>query len=436
LSGSSQNTDPFIIKKWTELNKKNVSEKMGIQLPGNTFQKIIRVFTFISILAGLFFGLTASGGILIYTGQNPINITFVFITFVVIQMAFMLFPFLSLIFCNKFSGFRNFSFLTRTVRHIFFKVLYKTAGYVDNPDGHDDKTHTYSLLYLLKNRISVYGSVFHWPFFQIIQLFGIFFNIGFIGFTLLKIISSDLAFGWQSTLALSHETVFHMVKNIAYPWSFFISPEYAYPDLAQIEGSRILLKEGIKHLATPDLVAWWPFLCLSIIFYILIPRVLIYAGSVLNQVIALSNIRLKTASARKLLITLKTEYVEIIPESESKLSRVKPEHFTDSNLTGIQDHETQKENTHHFIFLVDNVLYDNYETDHMIHMIHKKCKVKPDKLIPVVFDVDEDKSAFNETEGLLRTDHIFLLMEGWMPPIRETLLYFTDLLNLCSESTC
>jgi len=40
----------------------------------------------------------------------------------------------------------------------------------------------------------------------------------------------------------------------------------------QIAGSRIVLKDGVRQLATRDLVAWWPFLVAAVVVYGWLPR--------------------------------------------------------------------------------------------------------------------------------------------------------------------
>ena len=41
----------------------------------------------------------------------------------------------------------------------------------------------------------------------------------------------------------------------------------------------MVLKEGIYHLTTPDLVSWWPFLLLAVCFYGFLPRIRFNMGS-------------------------------------------------------------------------------------------------------------------------------------------------------------
>ncbi|MDD9302958.1 MAG: DUF2868 domain-containing protein [Desulfobacter sp.] len=66
---------------------------------------------------------------------------------------------------------------------------------------------------------------------------------------------TDLAFGWQSTLLQSGSQIHSLVSFLALPWSWILPESMGVPTLEQIEGSRILLKEGILGLATEHLVA-------------------------------------------------------------------------------------------------------------------------------------------------------------------------------------
>ncbi|MBW1718378.1 MAG: DUF2868 domain-containing protein [Deltaproteobacteria bacterium] len=119
---------------------------------------------------------------------------------------------------------------------------------------------------LVKGKRQVYGSLFYWPVFMLAQIFMIGFNLGVLAATLLKVTGADIAFGWQSTVQVSTEWVFELVRAVALPWSWFVPAEIAYPSLSRITGSHMVLKDGIYSLATEDLVSWWPFLCLAVFF--------------------------------------------------------------------------------------------------------------------------------------------------------------------------
>lgn len=106
------------------------------------------------------------------------------------------------------------------------------------------------------------------------QTFGVWFNLAAVASTLLLVSFSDRAFGWQSSLNISSESVHWATGVIARPWSSFY-PDGA-PSVSQIEGSRIHLKDGIRSLANENLVSWWPFLVCSLLAYGLLPRLLLW----------------------------------------------------------------------------------------------------------------------------------------------------------------
>jgi len=250
------------------------------------------------------------------------------------------------------------------------------------------------------------------------------------------VISSDLAFGWQSTVVFSHETIFRIVKTIALPWRLFIKSNLAYPDLEQIEGSRIILKEGIEKLATQDLISWWPFLCLSLIFYILIPRILLYTAGFFRQKHSLSNVTFHSASARKLLITMLTEHVEIKPQTESSVKRIQPSDFSDIERSALEIKTSRNTLAENSLFLVSKEILNQFDQDIIILALEKKSSIKPRSCKGITMDFDDDLPMFKKDDTLKEADNVFILLEGWMPPIRETMLYVMDLRHYFNDTTC
>ena len=94
---------------------------------------------------------------------------------------------------------------------------------------------------------------------------------------LLLPLGRDVAFGWQSTLKTSPETVYKLVSSIAAPWSFLPN---AHPAHQQVVQSRFSYSEGIKSLSLPAMTSWWPFLFYATFFYGFLVRLvlLIWCG--------------------------------------------------------------------------------------------------------------------------------------------------------------
>lgn len=122
----------------------------------------------------------------------------------------------------------------------------------------------------------VYGSVIKWYLFRVAQGFGVAFNLGALTVATLAIAFSDIAFGWQSSLPLDAGSLGVWAERIAAPWSWLWGEGVGYPTLSAIEGSRIVLKDGIRSLQSEHLAAWWPFLLLGVVCYGLLPRLLLW----------------------------------------------------------------------------------------------------------------------------------------------------------------
>jgi hypothetical protein len=106
-----------------------------------------------------------------------------------------------------------------------------------------------------------------WRLFTSFQQAGMLFNLGVLLATLWKVLTADLAFGWETTLNVTGTGMNQIVQTLALPWG-----GHFVPDLQQIQQSRIDLKVGLAQLDTVSTASWWPFLMLCVLVYGLLPR--------------------------------------------------------------------------------------------------------------------------------------------------------------------
>jgi hypothetical protein len=122
------------------------------------------------------------------------------------------------------------------------------------------------------------GSVAKWLALYWSQSFAMAFNAAAIGWALILIVTSDLAFGWSTTLQFDAQDFARWVQMLATPWAALL-PD-AVPGEEMIAATRYFrLDEGGYSIAPTDvskLGAWWPFLIASLVFYGLIPRVIFW----------------------------------------------------------------------------------------------------------------------------------------------------------------
>ena len=114
-----------------------------------------------------------------------------------------------------------------------------------------------------------------WILVYLAQHFTVAMNLGIIAVLLYLVTVTDLAFGWNTTLSVSHEQVAGVFHWLSSPWQWVLPA--AAPDAELVESSRYYrLQSSLRQgpLPVARLGTWWLFLLLSIVVYGLIPRLL------------------------------------------------------------------------------------------------------------------------------------------------------------------
>ncbi|MCI5224659.1 MAG: DUF2868 domain-containing protein [Candidatus Electrothrix sp. AR4] len=277
-----------------------------------------------ALLTGLISGGGLAFSFLTYSGKEPVNVAAYFAVFVFLEALLFLLLIGSTFFQRmRGSSVVESSILYKLLRRLFSGLLNKLMGGVKKRASAKISAetrlkwsaHTGSLR-LLRQR---YGLLFMRPFFLVVQLFGVSFNAGVLAATLFKVVGVDLAFGWQSTLQVTPASVHNLVQWISLPWSWL--PNSFIPSLSQIEGSRLVLKDGIYHLFSADLTSWWPFLCLSVFCYGLLPRLALVLVGFIQQRRDLIRLDFQQGCFRQPVHRMRTPQVSTVARSEQRASR-------------------------------------------------------------------------------------------------------------------
>ncbi|MFA5903148.1 MAG: DUF2868 domain-containing protein, partial [Desulfobacula sp.] len=246
--------------------------------------------------------------------------------------------------------------------------------------------------------------------------------------TFFRVIVSDMAFGWQSTLMTTSVKIHQIVSLIALPWSWFVPKTLACPSLDQIEGSRIILKDGISVLATRDLVSWWPFLCLGILFYAVLPRGILMVAGIMAQNIVLRRFDLDRPVFRQLLIRMKSPVLDIGPAGAVE-KRGKPDQvFRQTPAPEDDDPSSSGPGAaiHEAFVLVPGTVYSDAALDKIkLGIRHTLCLDVKEK-IEISLDPEKDTGIFDRIKSS-DTDQVVLVHEVWQPPIRGLLFYIGQL---------
>lgn len=362
------------LRQWLEDRRGLEKETLGADmiLPGDFFGEIYLLLSYLFVIAGIIIGSSLTVSLSVYTGKAPLNVS-VFLGFLV-GTQFIL---LSLLL---------FTLLMRTLRPSYFgqSVLYSLLGtlitkavvFIKNTAikhlSAKRRSAIEAALGIAGAKKTVYGSLFYWSLFMLTQLFGIGFNIGVLSTTVLKVAGSDIAFGWQSTLQFSHKAVYELVKYISLPWSWAVPPDIAHPSLAQIEGSRMILKDGIWHHATSDLASWWTFVCFVVLFYGFMPRLILFCVAYFAQKWRLKKLDFSHIKVKHQGLTIKTA------------------------------------------ILIPDEIFEKCQDDMLEKLIRQHIG---DYKIEQKLKVDADKHELAKLKDI----HLFILLESWQPPIKEIL---------------
>lgn len=307
----------LLVRRWLtarRLQFRQEKHHQGQVLPGSLWQELSVLARGLALLCGVLIGAGAAASLLLYSGSTPLNVSVYFGLFVLAQGVLVIGQ-AGLLLARRLRRLPlEESVLSLLLGRLLVRILEVLRRLLRR---HVDGQRRLDLAALMGDisQQREMAVLLLWPAFTLVQLLGIGCNLGILGATLAKVVFSDMAFAWQSSLQLSPELVAQLVQWLALPWSW-IGPEAA-PSLVQIQGSQMVLKEGVAHLNSADLQSWWPFLCLSVAVYGLLPRCLLLAFGWLRQRRALEQLHFASLQFRPLLQRLTAPRLDIQGEDAS-----------------------------------------------------------------------------------------------------------------------
>lgn len=147
------------------------------------------------------------------------------------------------------------------------------------------------------------------------QAAGLTFGVGALIATLTYVAFTDLAFGWSTTLEVDARQVHGVLAAFATPWAS-LWPD-ANPSLQLVEATRFFRVDAQNRVPVEDAIrlgGWWPYLVMSIGFYVVLPRMCVFFGvrrwlaSEVGEAMGL------TPGVERLMTRLKTPLVESTAE--------------------------------------------------------------------------------------------------------------------------
>jgi hypothetical protein len=285
------------LRRWLAARRNAEDPAMRHLLPGAAFGTAQRLVTIVIAALGVILGVGVASALLSYDGTRPVSVSWYLFLLVIVQFALVL----SVITAWVLRSTRGQvgAPTTGLLMHLMRRLVTKATGWLQSQRiGHaasEIQEKARSQQGLLKSQYALYGPVSYLPLLIPAQIFGVAFNVGIIVTTLLLEWFTDLAFGWGSTLNVHPQTIFDLTRLMALPWGWLLGEGVGYPSLEQVAGSRIILEHWATATPTikPDpmhLRSWGPFLVLAVLTYGLLPRLLLWGGSVFAQTVILARL--------------------------------------------------------------------------------------------------------------------------------------------------
>ncbi len=236
------------LKAWAALHV----DKLNYPLNSIKTVRSISALTIILIFIVFILGLSAGYGLISYSGQKPINVIhFLFIGVV--------FPLLTLI-LTLIAMFKN------KKTHSDFLIHISPAFWLDK---------MIEFFPSFKINFKPTPLILNWLIINRAQYLTISFLFGILAALILSVISKDLAFGWSTTLDISTDSFYGLLKLISTPWSWLFHS--AAPSIELVQKSQFYRLGGIlpkEYIANAKLLGnWWQFLVFSILFWGILPRI-------------------------------------------------------------------------------------------------------------------------------------------------------------------
>lgn len=397
--------------------------------PGTIFSDTYFLAKSVAVIIGILVGLTGGFSFFTYTGTTPVNVFQFLLLFVVSQLTLVVLLLGALLLRFLLPGLKIPSFYALLLRRMIGNLMiYLHKQWLRTPAG--KRAGVSHALGIFKARSTIYGSLFYWPIFALCQLFAIGFNIGLLAATLIKISTSDIAFGWQSTMQFSAEAIHRLVMFAALPWSWFVPQASSSPTLLEIEGSRIILKEGIYYLSTGNLIAWWPFLVFCLLFYGLSVRLTLFLVGKVIERRALHNLQLDTPACLALIRRMQTPLV-------TTQAALEPKKTTSATNPGLK-HPSPSGSAPNLlaqVVLIPDDIYRFCPPEKLEPLLQQRgCTIKEIHRFMISYDNDQQLKQTLAERSWPPGEGLFILMEGWMVPLVDFLSYLKELRTILPKN--
>lgn len=371
-------------------------------LPSRIYARAMTMARWIVTLVMFLAGMSLVRGLLVYSGTKPVNVSIFLLLAVAVPFGLSMLSVLFL--AARALGWKG-SFPAGALAPLLARL----------PGGWARQQVTF-IQRICRGR-GWLGRMLAWDFFALMHRGGLSFAAGSMLGMLGSVAVMDVAFGWQSTLSIGARGMHDLAAMLALPWSW-MHPALL-PTVAQVEGSRIILKDGIATLVSSDLAAWWPFLTMCLVVYALLPRL------VLLVVARIGLRRLEDGWRHPDLERVLDRMQAPVIESRPVVETVHVPLPVAADKNDPQKPEMPATGTVGCVVLLPYELAGKISEDDLHAAARRSCGYDAARIMVADLEPGEMDRVRRECTQLSwqgGRERYVLVIEGWQPPIREHLL--------------
>jgi hypothetical protein len=237
------------------------------------------------------------------------------------------------------------------------------------------------------------------------QEMGLIFTLGAIAAFFVVLLLSGFGFVWGSTFGVTEDVVTIFTGIVASPWAGIVTSAVVSPDL--IAASQF--QHGVTRFSNAELMAtrhWWPFLIMSMTFYALLPRIILWwlTKRFYRQGMRLS--LLSTPGAERILSRMKTPHISTEGESS-------PEH-SGANAHGVA-HDIARDTEKVIIDWAGALAFcDRNDFEDLAAVPNERLAVAG------TGSLSDDLALAQWVAGLKpKPKHLLVVVKAWEPPMAE-----------------
>jgi hypothetical protein len=387
---------------WFWLARRREADEGAV--PSSSLRSVLIILRLVLGGGAFLAGISLVRALLLYSGVEPVNVSVFLLLAVLPQVGLCLLGAGLLLFRGVWR--KEFGIPLRPLFDLFWR----------RPGGLSPQAGFVRALFLRKGRpVRMLG----WESLRLAHLGGLCLALGSLAGMTVSVAVTDLAFGWQSTLQVGAQGLHSLVSALSVPWSWLPAQWGLTPTLSQIEGSRIVLKDGMQALASADLAAWWPFLSMCLLFYALLPRLVLLLGAhwmLLREERELVHPDLGRIVDRMRSPLLGSARMGEAPPSDLPLdgqSAPPASHASGQTQSGVG-----------CALILPPELVGRIDEERLSDLARRVCGFPAPRMIAATLDPQDVRQVLDECadfDWAAGHERFVVLIEAWQPPIRENL---------------